>query len=79
MPGSESIQETRSMNNWHANSKDWKPRQHHLCRVRLRTGEVVEAFYVKDINKYIRGVNRWKNVRTGKWMDDEQVVEWEEE
>ena len=65
------------MNNWHENSPDWKPRQHHTCRVRLRTGEITKAFYVRDINKYVRGVNRWK-LEDGKWVDDEQVVQWEE-
>lgn len=67
------------MNNWHANRADFKPRQHHLCKVRLRSGEEVEAFYVKDINKFVRGVSRWKIISTGKWIDDEQVVQWEEQ
>ena len=66
------------MNNWHTNRADFKPRQHRACKDRLRSGEIVGAVYVKDINKYVRGVNRWKIISTGKWIDDEQVVEWEE-
>ena len=71
------------MNDWHMNSADWKPKQHRPCRVRLTTGEITEAVYVKDVNKYIRGVNRWR--RTGgcwtkheRWIDDEKVAEWSE-
>ena len=63
------------MNNWHSNS--WKPRQHKPCELRLTTGEITEGVYVKDINKYITGVNRWR-LSSGKWIDDEQVVQWRE-
>lgn len=65
------------MNNWHINSKDWKPRQHRPCRVKLTTGRTTEAVFVKDINKYIRGVNRWR-LSSGEWIDDEQVTQWME-
>lgn len=35
-----------------------------------------EGFYVKNINKYISGVRRWKDVRTETWYDDDEVTNW---
>ena len=35
-----------------------------------------EGFFVKDINKHIRNVKRWKDDVTGIWYDDDQVTYW---
>lgn len=49
-------------------------------RVVFYTGdEKHNGFFVKDINRYIRGVNRWKDTDTNEWFDDEEVEEWEEQ
>lgn len=34
------------------------------------------GFFLKDANKYVRNVNRWKDTESGKWFDDDEVVEW---
>ena len=41
-------------------------------------GEQHTGFFVKDINKYVRGVYRWKDVDTGQWYDDDEVLLWED-
>lgn len=35
-----------------------------------------EGFFVKDINKHITNVNRWKDTVTDIWYDDDQVTYW---
>ena len=46
--------------------------------VRFRTsdGVIHNGFYLKDANKYVRDVNRWKDTESGKWFDNDEVVEW---
>ena len=39
-------------------------------------GEEHHGFYVKDINKHITGVNRWKDANTEKWYDDKEISNW---
>ena len=39
-------------------------------------GEEHRGFYVKNINKYISGVKRWKDVNTDIWYDDSEVTDW---
>lgn len=34
------------------------------------------GFYLRDANKYVRGVNRWKDTETEEWFDDEDVTAW---
>lgn len=38
-----------------------------------------KGFFLKDANKYVRNVNRWKDEVTGKWYDDTEVTCWEQE
>lgn len=41
------------------------------------TGEIRHnGFYVKDINKYVRNVHRWKDIDTGIWYEDDEVTDW---
>lgn len=35
-----------------------------------------EGFYLKDVNRFVRNVNRWKDTKERKWYDDADVVEW---
>ena len=37
-----------------------------------------KGFYLKDANKYVRNVNRWKDTDDGTWYDDKDVTEWRE-
>ena len=37
-----------------------------------------EGFYVKDANKYVRNVNRWKDTNTHEWYEDEDVIAWQD-
>lgn len=43
-----------------------------------KDGKEHNGFFVKDINKYIRNVNRFKDVDIGKWFDDDEVESWDE-
>ena len=36
------------------------------------------GFYLKDANKYVKGVHRWKDLDRHKWYDDKDVIEWME-
>lgn len=40
-------------------------------------GKEHNGFFVADINKYVRGVNRFKDVDTSKWFDAVEVVDWD--
>ena len=46
-------------------------------RFKTKDGKTHNGFYVKDINKHIRNVNRWKDKETNKWFDDIEVAGWE--
>ena len=37
-----------------------------------------EGFFLKDANKFVRNVNRWKDTNTHKWFNDEDVIDWRE-
>ena len=47
-----------------------------------QTGDYVagwhKGFFLKDANKYARGICRWKDVNEHKWYDDKDVIEWKE-
>lgn len=47
-------------------------------RIVFRTKDGVEhkGFFLKDANKYVRNVNRWKDTDTGAWHDDGEVIAW---
>lgn len=48
--------------------------------VRFRTDDGWHTgFFLKDANKFVRNVNRWKDKETKTWYDDRQVIEWSEE
>ena len=68
---------------WHTNSKVWKPPAGRQCEIKTVGGEVYEAVYVKDINRFLRDINRWRRTQEGltkkeKWIDDNKVVAWRE-
>ena len=56
-----------------------KPKQHHVVEILLRDGTVKRASFLKDINKYVRGVNSWRLADTGKYVPDGDVKGWREE
>ncbi len=56
------------MNNYPASTK--------LCHFRTADGAVHYGFYLKDANKYVRNVNRWRDTVTGTWYNDEVVTGW---
>lgn len=37
---------------------------------------VHEGFYIKDANKFTKGINRWKDTKEDKWYDNEDVIGW---
>ena len=41
-----------------------------------KDGVLHPGFFLKDANKYLRNINRWKDTESGKWFDDEEVVGW---
>ena len=40
-------------------------------------GEAHIGFYIKNINKYVTNVNRWKDVDSEEWYDDKDVEGWD--
>lgn len=69
------------MNDWYFNyagQTAQKPPQNKGVEVLLQNGEVKKASWLKDINKYVRNVNRWRIIDTGKYVDDIEVKEWRE-
>ena len=42
-----------------------------------KDGKAHNGFYLKDANKYVRNVNRWKDQKTDEWFDDIEVIGWE--
>ncbi|MBO7450878.1 MAG: hypothetical protein J6U54_10975 [Clostridiales bacterium] len=40
-------------------------------------GETHIGFYLKDINKYVTNVNRWKDIDSSIWFDDDEVEGWD--
>ena len=63
------------------NSKDSKPKSGTLCYITLKNGSKCFAKWILRINKYIY-CYRWqkpdKNLsKKEKWIDDDQVVDWE--
>ena len=39
-------------------------------------GIMHKGFFLKDINKHVRGVNKWKDTLHAMWYLDEDVVDW---
>ena len=50
-------------------------------RVYFYTGDdpiAHRGFFVKNINKHVCGVNRWKDIDTNVWYDDQEVISWKD-
>lgn len=43
---------------------------------RTSDGKLHNGFYLKDANRYVRGVNRWKDTDLDAWFDDDVVIAW---
>ena len=54
----------------------WMPPSTKHVTFRTSDGVIHNGFYLKDANKYVRDVNRWKDTESGKWFDNDEVVEW---
>lgn len=39
-------------------------------------GRSHHGFYLRDANRYVRGVNRWKDTDLNAWFDDDVVTAW---
>ena len=39
-------------------------------------GKIHNGFFLRDANRYIRSVNRWKDTDRNVWFDDDRVVAW---
>ena len=37
-------------------------------------GKIHRGFFLRDANRYVRGVNRWKDTERDAWFDDDVVV-----
>lgn len=53
-----------------------KPKEKVPVLICLANGEIHEGHYIKDINKYRRNVNVWRIFKTGKCVQDEDVIMW---
>lgn len=38
-----------------------------------------EGFFLKDANKYVKNICRWKDCNEHRWYDDKDVIEWKEQ
>lgn len=48
-------------------------------RIRFKTKDGWHVgFFLKDANKFVRNVNRWKDTETNRWYDGD-VFEWNDE
>lgn len=59
------------------NTKDNKPPSTVEVRFFTIDGKTHRGFFLKDANKFVRNVNRWKDKNTNKWYDDDLVTDWE--
>ena len=60
------------MNGWNENSTvdmNKKPKQHEKVEILVKGGEVLEASWLKDVNKYVR-------IGTGNYIKDSEVIAW---
>lgn len=39
-------------------------------------GKLHNGFYLKDANRFVRNVNRWKDTDLDAWFDDDAVIAW---
>ena len=39
-------------------------------------GKLHNGFYLRDANRFVRGVNRWKDTDLDAWFDDDVVIAW---
>ena len=53
-----------------------KPKQAKPVLIVLADGSVHEGHYLKNANKYEKNVNRWRIYKTGKTVEDKEVVAW---
>lgn len=53
-----------------------KPKHGMPVLIILTNGEIHEGHWLKDINKFERGVNRWRIYRTGRTVPDPDVLAW---
>lgn len=63
---------------WHMNYTGGgeKPPQHKVVDIQLQDDTIVSASWLKDINKYLRNVNSWRIIETGKYVKDSEVKAW---
>lgn len=57
--------------------KDNKPPSTKKVYFWTMDNEMHIGFFLKDANKYVRNVNRWKDTDSGQWYDDDEVLTWE--
>lgn len=68
-----------NVNRWRLNyttNMEQKPPQHKVVEVQLQDDSVVTASWLKDANKYVRNVNSWRVIGTGRYVKDSEVKAW---
>lgn len=53
-----------------------KPVQAKRVLMVMEDGSVQEGHYLKNANKYEQNINRWRIYKTGRTVEDKQVVAW---
>ena len=61
---------------WNDNTVKNKPPQFRIVEIELLKGDIVQAYFLKDINRYVRNVNRWRLIGNGKYIPDKEVLKW---
>ena len=57
-------------------STNTKPPSTRPVEFKTVDGKIHRGFFLRDANKYVRGVNRWKDTDIDVWFDDDRVVSW---
>jgi hypothetical protein len=57
-------------------STNTKPPSTKNILFRTSDGKLHNGFFLKDANRYVRGVNRWKDTDLDAWFDDDVVTAW---
>ena len=63
--------------NWHEVKKERPPQGKDVLLV-LNDGSVHEGRYLKNANKYVRNVDRFKIYKADKYVESSEVIMWRE-
>lgn len=48
-----------------------------MVRFYTNNGQAHIGFFLKNVNKYVTGINLWKDIYEDQWYDIDEVSDWE--